>query len=684
MKSIASSGKSLSKDFDDLALKVENNEELQTTLAKNIATTKTAIEKQRATVDEAKKSWNELRKSHNATTEDMSDAEGIYKAEQERLEELKTKLNEYTTANKDAQNSMKDYYAQFRKMEAGTVSGTSSSLSKMAEGLATGQVGQLLSSSLGGIGSAILTSAIGTPTASLLSDTLSSALSGVASGAVAGIPGMIAGGAAGIISGLISGGTEIYSEQDDVFKEYYNSLYDTVNQATADGITDGIDIAAGRETDQISFATLFGSEEDAAKYLSDLVDMANTTPFLYDDLTAMSKTLATYGYDQDSILPVLQSIGDAGAALGMSTSDMTSVATALGRMKSSDKATLEYLNILNDRGIGAVGMLADAYGVDQGTMYDMISKSQVKGTDAAQIILDALTSAYGGSMATQSQTYSGLTSTLEGLEQELENASGEAYNEERKGGIQDQIEAYGGALGSAIESVNALAGENQAYLDNLSEQYSREALSAVLLGEDVSSTLWDSESVANLKQMAREYRAASAEYDQTGSKEAAAKMVNLKENAEALATAAYDSNSLVHDLNDAELDQIKALRENTVALNGWQDTYEKSIEQSKGSGVTLWSEATAARDAALEQVGDGYYSSAYGQRTVPYDGYRATLHQGERVLTAAEARSLDAGGGGVSITVTGNTFQGTGEDMAESLAEIIAQKLEQAAVAYGR
>ena len=81
-------------------------------------------------------------------------------------------------------------------------------------------------------------------------------------------------------------------------------------------------------------------------------------------------------------------------------------------MKSSNKTTLEYLNILNDRGIGAVGMLSDAYGVDQGTMYSMISKGEVAGQDAARIILDALSDSFAGSMEAQSKTFSGITSTI--------------------------------------------------------------------------------------------------------------------------------------------------------------------------------------------------------------------------------------------------------------------------------
>ena len=122
---------------------------------------------------------------------------------------------------------------------------------------------------------------------------------------------------------------------------YVQDSYQNQLSEQESSLKTGSSIAAGRETDRISFATLFGDAGVAEKYLKDLVEMSNNTPFLYDDLTAMSKTLATYQYGADEILPVLKTIGDTGAALGQSTSDMTMVATALGRMKSSNKTSLE-------------------------------------------------------------------------------------------------------------------------------------------------------------------------------------------------------------------------------------------------------------------------------------------------------------------------------------------------------
>ncbi len=299
---------------------------------------------------------------------------------------------------------------------------------KMIGSLAQDSVNTLVGSMLGSNGGNVFSSA------------LSSAISGAAIGSM--IPGIgtAVGAVAGGLVGMASGSVQNWSKKDDAFKSYVqNAVEEQLNEQTT-SLTSGSALAASRETDQISFATLFKGEDKAKQYLADLVQMANTTPFLYDDLTAMSKTLATYGYDENSILPVLQTIGDTGAALGHSPSDMNAVATAIGRMKSSNKTTLEYLNILNDRGIGAVGMLANAYGVDQGEVYSRISKGQIAGQDAARIILDALTDSFAGSMERQSKTFSGITSTIEGLRQELDNAMGEGYNETRMAGLQAERE----------------------------------------------------------------------------------------------------------------------------------------------------------------------------------------------------------------------------------------------------
>lgn len=497
-------------------------------------------------------------------------------------------------------------------------------------------------------------SAFGNEGGMLFSNALSMATSGASAGfMVAGPAGALVGAGIGGLVGLGSGALQSYESQDSSFKSYVQDAVQEQLDAQSESLTSGSSIAAGRETDKISFATLFGSKETADSYLSNLVGMANSTPFLYDDLTSMSKTLATYGYDADSILPVLQTIGDAGAALGQSTSDMTAVATAIGRMKSSNKTTLEYLNILNDRGIGAVGMLSDAYGVDQSTMYSMISKGEVAGQDAVRIILDALSDSFAGAMEAQSKTFSGITSTIEGLQQELDNAMGEGYNQTRMQGLEAQKAWLAGDSGQEMQEAYTAIGAWKASLENAKEQYIRDAMNDAMGSE--------------------EYKTAEAEGD-------AAEMGRILMKAKIDGMNEYNANEGKDEELAQELSLIESVRDDTALNNSyWDAGYTLGQEFSKGRAAATTDSAWAD---AVNNFNSGYtkhrsgHQRAMGIDYVPYDNFPALLHEGEKVLTAGEARQEKNGVGSIQIVINGMTVREDAD--IDRVAQALLSKLEEA------
>ena len=69
-------------------------------------------------------------------------------------------------------------------------------------------------------------------------------------------------------------------------------------------------------------------------------------------------------------------------------------------------------------------------------------------------------------------------------------------------------------------------------------------------------------------------------------------------------------------------------------------------------------------------------SNYHGIDYVPYDGYQASLHKGERVQTAQEVREEKRGGGGGPISISGNTFNVRQESDIEAIAYELAKLIE--------
>lgn len=635
LKTLSKTTKAFTKDVDSL-------EEGLYALNKNKYTLKLDAKKAQQALKEAEKQFD---LTHSA-------ADGLkMELAQANYDNVVRNLNAVT---KEARNTEKELSKLENRSGGGGGGGAANFGKSVVQALAisgiTDSAKQLLSQGA----TALTGSAFGNEGGMLFSNALSMATSGASAGfMVAGPAGALVGAGIGGLVGLGSGALQSYESQDSSFKSYVQDAVQEQLDAQSESLTSGSSIAAGRETDKISFATLFGSKETADSYLSNLVGMANSTPFLYDDLTSMSKTLATYGYDADSILPVLQTIGDAGAALGQSTSDMTAVATAIGRMKSSNKTTLEYLNILNDRGIGAVGMLSDAYGVDQGTMYSMISKGEVAGQDAARIILDALSDSFAGAMEAQSKTFSGITSTIDGLQQELDNAMGEGYNQTRMQGLEAQKEWLAGDSGQEMQEAYTAIGVWKASLENAKEQYIRDAMNDAMGSEA--------------------YKTAEAEGD-------AAEMGRILMKAKIDGMNEYNANEGKDEELAQELRLIESVRDDTALNNSyWDAGYTLGQEFSKGRAAATTDSAWAD---AVNNFNSGYtkhrsgHQRAMGIDYVPYDNFPALLHEGEKVLTAGEARQEKNGVGGIQIVINGMTVREDAD--IDRVAQALLSKLEAA------
>lgn len=533
-----------------------------------------------------------------------------------------------------------------------------------------GQAGawQMLGQTASQWANALAGSALGSAGGNLFSGALSGAGSGAAIGSmIAPGIGTAVGAALGGAVGLLGGAAQNFESKDSAFKSYVQEAAQGQLEAMQTSITSGSATAAQRELDAIAFNRLVTGGEGGAAFLSDLRDMAAVTPFEYSDLTSMAKNLSIgFGSDPRRILSLMEGIGNAGATVGASANDMQWLATALSRMQSTDLAQLGEINMFQDRGIDVIGMLAKHYGKSEGDIRSMITSGDIAGRDAVDIIQAGLQE-FAGAMEQMSRTYSGLQSTLEDAQTEMDNAYGEGYNETRRQGLQEEINWLSGESGAMLQEANRAMGAWQAELENSKEEYIRNAVDEVL-NSDEYQRLMDEGSTESMAEAGRMLMEAKVR----GMNE-----YNASEGAELMVQ--YEIALAENIRDDTRIDEAywnAGLRKGEAYSLGLAEGGLKDI----GAKLAEFDKTTAGQ--AMSGTGSGF---AYGLSRVPYDNYAAILHQGERVLTARQAREMDSGraSGPISVTVTGQWSVRSESDL-DAIGLAIANALERKLAAGAR
>lgn len=676
---LKSNSSALARDLQSLSDKVEALRNKNAALNESYSSLSAQLVLAKKAVNDATKELRDADTEANRTN--LQNATLQYKNLTDRMQEFKQ-------ASSDTRKEINALNQQMKTLEDtnGNTS-TSDGSALTGQNAAISAVGKQLSSAIGNSANVLLSSALGSEGSTMISSVLEGTIAGAAAGALAGPVGALIGGVVGALGGAISGATQIFQNQDDAFKSYVADQYDSIAETTESALSAGIETAASREQTMLSFSTLMGDETIAGRHLGALQSLAVLTPYEYDDLTGISKKLLSYGYNSMSAYKTVSTITDAASALNWSTSDMETVGTVLGRMTSTNKASLEYLNQLSDRALPVFQWLADALGVSQAEVMTMISKGQITGTEAAGIVTSGMGTAYAGSAERQSQTYTGLSSTLSGVQTEIENAMGEGYNEGRKSGIQAQISFL--TDNSELETLNRIIGEGRAYTENLSEQYTRDAINAMLGGALPEN--WSSEGMDQLLSLQNQYTEALARYNATDGESqalAAADIEATYEAVQALAETEYEASGYAQDLADTAEKQYQMLQEiNTSIQDGFSRVYTMNSIATMGLarnailGASIDDDLSAATDAYIAGQSAKYgvtipaKGHATGLQRVPYDNYPALLHEGERVLTAQEARNY----GSARVILTGNQFVVRQESDIDAIAEAIAERLERAA-----
>lgn len=174
---------------------------------------------------------------------------------------------------------------------------------------------------------------------------------------------------------------------------------------------------------EIAFETMLGSGQKAKGMISDLANLAASTPFDMKGVVNGAKQLLAYGFAANEITDTMRRLGDVSAGLGLNLQDLTwlyGTTMVQGRLFTRD------LMQFTGRGIPLTEELAKQFGVTKDKVSELVTAGKV-GFPEVKKAIESLTNEggkFGGLMEKQSHSITGQISNIEDAIEQMFNDLG--------------------------------------------------------------------------------------------------------------------------------------------------------------------------------------------------------------------------------------------------------------------
>lgn len=598
-----------------------------------------AFDKKVAVKLDIREAQQNLKQLNNEIKNGSEGAKIAYQMQQRELIGLQEEYKRLTKVANDASKAelklQDDLYK--RKNQKNTMS----ALKNLASAGLGNMVGDALTSSV----NQNITSMYGSEVGSNISSIAGGVLSGAAIGAIAGPIGSAVGAAVGGLTGAINALSEQQQRDDDRFRNEVQSLYSKVTEQQGQDLQSGSTMASEREQLVMGLGTLLGSQEEGNKLFEEIKTFGIETPYEGTSMVNAAKQMLAYGIKAENVMDDMRMLGE--VAMG-DQNKFNNLTYAYAQTQSAGKLTGQDLLQYTAAGFNPLSILAEEQGRTLAELREDMSNGLISAEDVTRAFQIATTEGgrFYGAMNAQMDTYAGKMAMLNDLQAEITLGYGEGYNAKRQEGMEKEIEQLSGKLGDKMREANSLIGEFKADLENKYQQSILDAMSSAMETE--------------------EYKMAKREDD-------GAEMGRILAEARAKAEIEYQNSEGVKLLQESQMSLVQSIQAD-VALNSQYVEFGKQMANqfSKGyAGVIADLRASGAlspqeinnlaKDKGFNVPIDNPVTSlskqkgvhATGLDRVPYDGYEAVLHEGEKILTKVEAdkrdRALSSGGVNINI-----------------------------------
>lgn len=254
-----------------------------------------------------------------------------------------------------------------------------------------------------------------------------------------------------------------------------------VSAGLATFVAVGIKSNGVMEQSQTAWTTLLGSQEEAIKMLRDISDYAAKTPFTKMGVDTMAKQLKNAGFQGQELFDQLTKFGDMGSAFAIQEDSLKEMVRQYAQVQQAGIAYTEDLNILQDRGIPIYKALSETLGVTVGDIKKMTSEGELT-AETYNNALNSIAESTKGAMEAQSQTASGLFSTIKDNTLEVIRILSEPLFDKFKEGLEEVAKFVDKARESSeifVKGMNEGKSVSEAFADAIKEVFGDDAYNKI-------------------------------------------------------------------------------------------------------------------------------------------------------------------------------------------------------------
>lgn len=167
-----------------------------------------------------------------------------------------------------------------------------------------------------------------------------------------------------------------------------------------------------KQTSTAALTAMTGSAAEAAAQMERLNAFADTSPFSRATWIQAQQQLMAFGMEADRVVPSLEGIQQAVAAIGGGDAEIMRLVDILGTIEGQGKITGRELQRLGQMGIDAAGIIGEQMGKSGNAIRDEISAGAIDAQTAITALTDGMNERFAGSSEGLKNTFEGAIDRL--------------------------------------------------------------------------------------------------------------------------------------------------------------------------------------------------------------------------------------------------------------------------------